>query len=182
MTDTTRPAPTEAAEYYFKYINQVPDGDICGLLDVQLTDALALFREVTDEQSMLRYAPGKWTIRQVVGHLSDTERLFTFRALWFGRGFESALPSFDPDVAVAGSAADDRSWNSHIEEFQVVRAATLAFFLNVPEEAWSRRGIASGNPFTVRALAWLAAGHVEHHLKILRESYLPQSGARRSPS
>jgi hypothetical protein len=170
MTD--RPDRTEAAEYYFTYIDQVPAGDICAILHGQLPDALALFQGVSEERSLYRYAPDKWSLRQVLGHLNDTERLFVARAFWFARGFDTPLPSFDQTVAMRTSGADERSWASHVEEFQVVRAATLAFFEQLPAEAWQRRGIASDNPFTVRALAFIAAGHVAHHTRILRERYL----------
>jgi hypothetical protein len=100
--------------------------------------------------------------------------LFVFRALWFARGFDSPLPSFDQDVAVSTAGSDDRSWRSHVEEFRTIRNATVSFFQNLPADAWMRRGVASGNPFTVRALAYISAGHVSHHVKILRERYLPQ--------
>jgi hypothetical protein len=108
----------------------------------------------------------------VLSHINDTERLFVFRAFWFARGFDAPLPSFDQDGAVASAGADERSWRSHIEEFRAVRSATSAFFSNLPAEGWSRRGIASGNPFTVRALAFITAGHLAHHVRILRERYL----------
>ncbi|HSL70192.1 MAG TPA: DinB family protein [Longimicrobiales bacterium] len=167
-----KPERSEAAEYYFRYIEQVGGGDICGILQAQLSETLTLLNGITDEQSLHRYAADKWSIREVVAHLSDTERLFVFRAFWFARGFDSALPSFEQDVANAGAAADQTPWRSLIDEFRAVRAATLLFFQNLPAEAWTRRGIASGNPFTVNALAYLAAGHVTHHTKILRERYL----------
>lgn len=166
------PDRAEAAPYYFTYIDQVPDGDIIELLDAQARATTALLRKIPDEQSLHRYAPGKWSIREVVGHVNDTERLFVSRAFWFARGFDTPLPSFDQNVAVATAGAHERSWNSHIEEFAAVRAATLAFFGNLPAPAWERRGVASDNPFTVRALAYLAAGHVIHHTNILRERYL----------
>lgn len=172
MTIRTAPDRTEAAEYYFTYISQVADGDICAILEAQGTETLALLRGISDERSLHRYAPDKWSIREVVGHLNDTERLFVFRAFWFARGFESPLPSFDQNVAVAAAGADARSWSSHLDEFRAVRAATLAFFENLSTDAWARRGIASGNPFTVRALAYISAGHVTHHMRILRERYL----------
>ncbi len=172
MMAAMRPDSTEAAEYYFTYISKVPDGDICAILERQQADTLALLRGISDEQSLHRYAPGKWSIREVVGHLNDTERVFAFRALWFARGFDSPLPSFDQNVAVPASAANERSWASHVDEFGAVRQSTLALFRNVAPEAWSRRGIASGNPFTVRALAWIAAGHVVHHAGIVRDRYL----------
>jgi hypothetical protein len=166
------PERTEAAPYYFKYIDQVPKGDIRQTLEAQFSETLLLFREISDEASLYRYAADKWSIRQVVGHINDTERLFVFRALWFARGLEPAQPSFDQDIAVANSRADDRSWASHVEEFRGVRAATVAFFQDLPEEAWGRSGVASGHSVTVRALAYMTAGHVKHHLTLLRERYL----------
>jgi hypothetical protein len=173
MTIMTAPDRTEAAEYYFTYINQVPAGDICGVLERQLPETSALLADISDDQSLTRYAPAKWSIRQVVSHMNDTERLFVFRAMWFARGLDSPLPSFNQDVAISGAAADERSWQSHISEFKAVRGATLALFQNLPADAWMRRGTASGNPFTVRALAYISAGHVSHHVTILRERYLP---------
>jgi hypothetical protein len=169
---TAVPDRTEATEYYFKYIDLVPAGDICDILEAQQVDTLELLHGISEAQSLYRYAPGKWSIRDVINHLNDTERLFVFRAFWFARGFDSALPSFDQDVAVSAAGADDRSWESLQDEFGAVRAATLAFFQALPAPAWTRRGIASGSPFTVRALAYLAAGHVAHHSMIIRERYL----------
>ncbi len=174
----TIPDRSEAASYYFTYIDQVPGGDICETLDRQGAETLAALREITEEQSRRGYAAGKWSIREVLGHINDTERLFVFRAFWFARGFETELPSFDQNVAVPASGASERAWASHVGEFASVRSATLSFFRNLPADAWSRRGTASGNPFTVRALAFIAAGHVAHHMKILRERYLPAVGSR----
>jgi DinB superfamily len=172
IASTDRPDRNEAAEYYFTYIDQVPAGEICGVLREQLPHALALFEGVSEEQSRYRYAPDKWSIRQVLGHLNDTERMLMGRAFWFARGFDTPLPSFDQHVAVRASGADERSWASHVDEFRTVRAATLAFFAPLPAEAWLRRGVASDNPFTVRALAFVVAGHLAHHTRILRERYL----------
>jgi len=168
----TPPDRTEAAEYYFTYIDKVPPGDILGVLERQLTSTVVLLSGVSEERSLHRYAPGKWSLREVVSHLNDTERLFVFRALWFARGFDSPLPSFDQDVAIASAAADARAWNSHVEEFRSVRGSTLTFFRDLPAGAWPRRGTASGNPFTVRALAYIVAGHSTHHEKSIRERYL----------
>ena len=162
---------TEAAEYYFKYIDKV-QGDVRHVLEAQLPETVTFLRSISEEQSLHRYAPGKWSMREALSHVNDTERVFVFRAFWFARGFEGPLPSFDQDVAVPTAAADERSWSSHVEEFQAVREATLALFTHLPEAAWTRRGIASGNPVTVRALAYITAGHVEHHIQILRERYL----------
>jgi hypothetical protein len=171
LSTAVRPARDEAAEYYFKYIDLVPDADICATLDAQRTETLAFLRGIPEERSGHRYAPGKWSVSDVVAHLNDCERMFTFRAFWFARGFDSPLPSFDQEIAAGQAAAEDRPWSSHIDEFGTLRASTVELFSHLPPAAWQRRGIASENPFTVRALAYIAAGHVAHHLTILRERY-----------
>src|SRR5690349_13305307 len=168
-----RPDRTEAAEYYFTYIDKVPDGSIADILDTQRVETLSLLRGISEQVSLYRYADGKWSIREVVSHVNDCERLFVFRAFWFGRGFESQLSSFDRSIAVATAGADQRSWSGHMDEFVAVSNAPLDFFRYPPAAAWTRRGTASGNPFTVRALAYLTAGHVTHHMNIVRERYLP---------
>ena len=174
----TAPDRTEAAPYYFTYIDQVPSGDIRVLLEAQSGETLALLRRISEETSLVRYAPGKWSIREVLGHINDTERLFVSRAFWFARGFDTPLPSFDQNVAVWAAGAHDRSWSSLVDEFRSIRAGTLSFFQNLPDDAWTRRGVASDNPFTVRALAYIAVGHVAHHLRILRERYLETAEGR----
>ncbi len=164
---------TEAAEYYYTYIDQVPKGeDIRRILDVQLGETLSALRGITESKSLHRYAPDKWSIRQVVGHLNDTERLFVFRAMWFARSLGSELPSFDQEVAMAAVRFDDRLLSDLVDEFRAIRESTVRFFRGLPDDAWAKRGIASGKPFTVRALAHIAAGHVAHHMRILRERYL----------
>lgn len=166
-----RPLLNEAAPYYFGYINRVPGDDIVHALQSQLEEMLALLRGVSEETSLHRYAPQKWSIRQMWGHVNDTERVFLFRALWFARGHASALPSFEQDIAAVAGNADGVSWARHVEEFREIRLATISFFRNLPEEAWTRSGIASGNPFTVRACAYIVAGHAAHHAAVLREKY-----------
>jgi len=168
----TPPDHSEVSEYFFTYINKVKAGDIRAILRDQVDAAVALLRAISEERSLHRYAPGKWSIRDVLGHVNDAERVFTYRALWFARGFDSPLPSFDQDIAIPTAAADGRSWRSHIDEFQTVRAATVNLFQHLPADAWMRRGVASGNPVTVKALAYIVAGHLEHHLGIVRERYL----------
>jgi hypothetical protein len=172
MATISAPDRAETAEYYHRYIDQVPAGDIRNVLERQLDDTLLLLEGISEAQSLHRYAPEKWSIREVVAHLNDTERLFVFRAFWFARALGEPLPSFDQDVSAAHAGADDRTWRSHLDEFRAVRAATISLFRNLPAEAWTRRGVASGNPFTVRALAYIAAGHVAHHVRLLREQYL----------
>jgi DinB family protein len=173
MPMTTAPDRSEAAEYYFTYINQVGAGDIRDILEAQVAETFPLFQQISEKQSLARYAPDKWTIRQVLGHVNDTERVFVYRALWFARGFAEPLPSFDQDIAVQGAGSNERSWQSHVDEFRAIRAATVAFFRTLPADAWLKRGVASGKPFTVRALAYISAGHAAHHVKVLRERYLP---------
>jgi len=155
-----RPENTEAAAYYFTYINQTPG------------DYLALFAGISEEQSLYRYAAEKWSIRQVLNHMTDTERAFAFRALWFARGFQSPLPDYDQNIAAAGAEADRISWAAHVEEFRQVRLASLSLLKNLPPDAWMKTGIASNNRFTVRAMAYIIPGHVAHHLGILRGRYL----------
>lgn len=167
-----RPDTTEAAPYYFTYIDQVKGDDPASTIENQLEECRDFFAKISEEKSLSRYAPEKWSIRQVLNHITDTERSFAFRALWFARGFETPLPGYDQNIAAAGAEADRVEWAAHVEEFRRVRLATISLFRNLPPEAWMRRGIASEKPFTVRALAFLVAGHVTHHLAILRERYL----------
>jgi hypothetical protein len=167
-----RPGKDEAAPYYSKYIDQVASEDVVGVLGTQLDESLGLLNGISEEQSLHRYAPDKWSIRQVINHVSDTERVFQFRAFWFARGFDSPLPSFDEKISAETARADEISWARHLEELRGVRLATLTLFRNLPAEAWSRSGIASGNPFSVRALAYITAGHFTHHLGIVQERYL----------
>ena len=172
MPSTPIPDRGEAAEYYFTYIDKVPPGDICAILEQQLTETPFALAGISEDQSLSRYAPGKWSLREVLGHVNDCERLFVARAFWFARGFDSPLPSFDQNVAMSLAESDARTWRSHLDEFQAVRAATLAFFNHLPADAWPRRGVASGNPFTVRALAYMTAGHLIHHMEIVKTRYL----------
>jgi hypothetical protein len=167
-----RPGPNEAAAYYFNYINLVSDGDIVNTLEKQLDETCSFLSAISEEKSLERYAADKWSLRELLNHINDTELVFVFRALWFARGFESPLPSFDQEIAVRGAGAHQRSWATQVEEFRSIRSATLAFFRGLPNEAWDRRGIASDNPFTVRALAYITAGHVKHHSDVIRERYL----------
>jgi len=163
-----RPQRSETADYYFTYIDQVVGDDPMAAMKVQL-DVLS---DVTEERSLHRYAPDKWSIRQVLNHVTDTERAFAFRALWFARGFDAPLPGFDQDIAAAGADADRVRWAGHVEEFRQVRLATISLFANLPAEVWMRAGIASGNPFTVRSLAFIIVGHAAHHERVVRERYL----------
>jgi uncharacterized damage-inducible protein DinB len=163
--------PTEAAPYYFRYIDLVPSDNIVETLQLQLNDTTTFLSKISDEKSLHRYAPDKWSIRQVLSHVNDTERVFLHRAFWFARGFQDALPSFDQEDCVVAAGANEVPWTNLIEEFRIVRLASLSFFKNLPAEAWVRTGTASDNPFTVRALAYIIAGHLMHHRAIIEDRY-----------
>ncbi len=167
-----RPNSDEAAPYYWTYINCTEGDDPVRILESQLDEATGFLQRISEEKSLYRYAPEKWSIRQLLNHVNDTERVFTYRALWFARGYEAPLPSFDQEVAVKTSDADAVPWATHVEEFRRIRLATISLFRNLPAEAWDRSGVASEKRFTVRAMAFITAGHVGHHLKVLREKYL----------
>jgi hypothetical protein len=171
MTTLLRPVRGEAADYYFTYIDQVPPGDVLAIMEQQAAEAAELFRRVPDDRSRYRYAADKWSVRQVVSHINDTERVFTFRALWFARGFDLPLPGFDQDIGIRHAGADERDWETHIAEFEAIRRASIMLFRTMPADAWTRSGIASDNPFTVSSLAYITVGHVAHHARILRERY-----------
>ena len=167
-----RPHETEAAKHFHPYIDQVPGDDALTVIESQLAESLALFATIDEEKSKHRYEDGKWSVRELLNHVTDTERAFAFRALWFSRGFTTPLPGYDQDIAAAGAGADRVAWAAHVEEFRTVRESTIALFRNMPAEGWTRSGVANNNPVSVRALAFIIAGHVTHHVKILRERYL----------
>ena len=167
-----RPEPNEAAPYYAGYINLVQSENIIDALGEQLVETQAFLESIAEEKSLHRYAPDKWTIRQVLNHVNDGERIFASRLLWFARGFQDPLPSFDQDVCTETSGANDVAWKDQVEEFRNIRLGTISLLKNLPGEAWNRTGVASGNPFTVRALAYIIAGHVAHHVNVLKERYL----------
>ena len=166
------PARSETAPYYHRYIDRVHGDDVIQALETQFQELPRLFGAINEEKSLHRYGSDKWSIRQVLSHINDCERLFVSRAFWFARGFSTPLPSFDQNVAADGAHADAIAWSAHTEEFLTIRKATLSFFRNLPEDAWMRSGIASDNPFTVRSLAYICAGHAAHHVAILQERYL----------
>jgi uncharacterized damage-inducible protein DinB len=168
----TRPQPDEAASYYSQYIDLVTSDEIVPAIKEQFGETVRFLEGISEEQSARSYAPGKWTIREVLNHVNDGERLFLSRAFWFARGFQDAMPSFDQDIAARFANANERSWASLVEEFKTVRASTISFFEHMPDEAWSRSGVASDNPVTVRAIAYIIAGHVTHHVNVLKNKYL----------
>lgn len=167
----TRPQPNEAASYYFKYIDLVPGDDIVRAMQSQMDETLQFLEKISEEKSLETYEPGKWTIRELWNHVNDGERLFAFRAFWFARGFDDALPSFEQDLAVQAAHANNTSWRQLRDEFKALRSSTISFFETLPAEAWTRSGIASDNSVSVRAIAYIIAGHVAHHMQVLKERY-----------
>ena len=168
----TQPQANEAASYYFRYIDLARTDDIVSFLDDQYKQTMPFLEGISEERSTHRYAPGKWSIRELLNHVNDGERVFLGRALWFARGFTDPLPSFDQEIAVAGANANETAWPDLVDEFRTVRLGTLSFFRNLPAEAWSRSGVASDNPVTVNAIAYIIGGHVAHHVNVLKERYL----------
>jgi hypothetical protein len=168
----SRPAADEYFEYYGKYIALVPDGDVRDHMRTQLSETIALLSGVADAKADQAYGAGKWTLKEAVLHMSDTERVFGYRLLRIARGDATPLPGFEQDAWVPHSCANARAMSSLLLEFAAVRAATLALLDALPAEAWARKGTASGHTISVRALAYIAAGHERHHLAIIRERYL----------
>lgn len=167
-----RPQETEAAPYYQGYIQQAEGDDALAAMEQQLDEMMALLSGISEEKSLYRYAPEKWSIRQVLGHISDAERAFAFRLMHFARGFDAPVPGFDQEISAAGAESDRVSWSDLVEEFRWVRLSTIALVKNLPPEAWDRSGIASEKSFTVRSLAFIIPGHAAHHMKIVRERYV----------
>ena len=168
----SRPPSDEYFEYYGKYISLVPDGDVRDHLRTQLFETVALLEAVTDAAAEQAYGAGKWTLKEALLHMSDTERVFSYRMLRIARGDATPLPGFEQDEWVPHSCANKRTMASLLMEFAAVRASTLALADSLPAEAWARKGTASGHTISVRALAYIAAGHERHHVKIFRERYL----------
>ena len=171
MTRMPHPATAEYADYYHRYVSLVPEGDVVEHLVRQGDATHALLVGIGEERARFRYAPGKWSIKQLVGHISDGERLFGYRALAFARNDPGALPSMEQDDWMAAADFDARGFASLVEDYRRVRAATVSLFQGFTPEVGLRTGIASGNRFTVRALMWIVAGHELHHLAVLRERY-----------
>ncbi len=166
-----RPDSTEHAPYYATYVALTPEDDILPVLERQPSEVASLAATVAPDREGFRYEAGKWSIRELLGHVCDTERVFGFRAFCFSRGEEAPLPGFDEKVYTPAGRYDERPLAEIVAEFAAVRAANLAVLRRLDAAAWIRRGTASGNPVTVRALAYMMAGHARHHLGVLRDRY-----------
>ena len=172
MPPITRPEPTEYASYFGTYISKVPDGDVLEILERQQDEMRLLLSELAADKGNYRYAPGKWSIKEVIGHVVDAERIFCYRALRFARGDKTPLPSFEQNDYVLNANFAQRTVNDLVQEYDAVRTATILLFRNLSPDAFMRIGTASGNVFTVRALVYTVAGHERHHLGLLKERYL----------
>jgi uncharacterized damage-inducible protein DinB len=166
-----RPTDTEYATFYARYVGLVPESDILAVLEPQVEEIRRLLAPVSAEKEVYRYAEGKWSIRQVLGHLVDGERIFGYRAFCISRGEQAALPSFDENQYVAGARSDGVSLRELVDELALVRQANLAVLRRLDAREWAQVGTASGKPVSVRALAWVMAGHPRHHVEVLRERY-----------
>lgn len=167
-----RPQAGEFATYYQKYVELVPDGDIMEFLNETNKATVTLLESVSEEGSLFRYSPGKWSIKELIGHLSDTERIFSYRALRFARGDSTELAGFDQDDYIGAADFDSIKFSAIVEDFIAVRRASLTLYSNLPIDAFKRTGVASGASVTVRALAYMTAGHELHHVNILKSRYL----------
>ena len=170
-TLSPRPAADEYLPYYERYITLVPDGNLVELLATQVRDTLRLLRGVDDRRALYAYAAGKWTVKEVIGHISDAERVFSHRVLRFARGDVQPLPGFDENAYVPAGRFNERPVSDLIDEFEAIRSSTVHLFRYLNEDELARRGIANNNPISVRALGFVIAGHERHHAKLLRERY-----------
>jgi len=172
----SRPKPTEHHEYYLSYVSAVPEGNLLDILAGQIDRTSALLAAVPEARAGFRYAEGKWSIKEVIGHVADTERVFSYRALRIARGDTTPLPGFDENAWVPFGEFDRRTLADLAAELRAVRTATLALFGGFTAEAWPRMGTASGHPVSARALAYIVTGHERHHLRVLEERYFPKVG------
>jgi len=166
------PDSTEYAPYYGRYVGLVTGPDILDSLAHQAVSTEAFLKALPPSKSEFRYAPGKWSVKEVVAHVIDSERVFAYRALSFARGDAAQLPGFEQEDWMKALSLENVSIESLIDEYKDVRGSTVHLFGHLSPDAWKRRGTASGNPVTVRALAYIIAGHELHHLKVLREKYM----------
>jgi uncharacterized damage-inducible protein DinB len=166
-----KPDASEHAPYFSRYIDLVADGGILGTLAGQIGTTLKALRKVSDEDSLKRYTPEKWSVREVLGHLIDAERIFAYRALCIARNDRTELPGFEQDDYVPAAQFDLRPWADLLEEFDAVRHSNVLMFRGLGREAWQRQGVVNGNAMSVRAAAYVIAGHELHHMRVLHEMY-----------
>ncbi|MEP7147865.1 MAG: DinB family protein [Acidobacteriota bacterium] len=167
-----RPERPEYDPYYERYVSLVADVDIIGRLGAQSTNLQDIVTGLTEEKGAFRYAAGKWSIKELLGHLIDSERMFAYRLLRISRGDETPIEGFEQDGYIENAHSNERSFADLLEEFSLLRRANMIFVKNLDDDAWSRVGTANNVKISVRALVYIMAGHIEHHLAILKELYL----------
>jgi hypothetical protein len=172
MPRYARPSTREFAPFYAEYVASVPAGDVLATLEAQQHEMVTLLRSLSEAQWRLRYAPGKWSVGEVVGHLCDAERILAYRALRFARADQTPLPGFEENDYVPPAQSDERAPESLIAEYEAIRASTLALFRYLPPAAPERVGSANGAEVSVRALLYIITGHERHHTRVLRDRYL----------
>jgi hypothetical protein len=163
-----RPEPGEYNPMFQRYVDRVPDADVLVALEAQVDDVTRALRGANERH---RYAPGKWSVREVVGHVVDTERMFGYRLLCLARGDKQNLPSFDEDEYAAASGHDNIPLSDLVGQFELVRTSHVRLARNLDDAAWAREGTANGKRMTVRAMPFVMVGHVRHHLAVLAEKY-----------
>ncbi|HEV2102392.1 MAG TPA: DinB family protein [Candidatus Acidoferrum sp.] len=173
MMTQKRPQSNDYAPYYGKYVMLVPEGDFLEILETQLREMKRLLEPLTEAQADFRYAPGKWSIKETLGHVNDAERVFSTRILRIARGDQTPLPGFEQDDYVKVSNAASRKLSDLLEEFAAIRRSSIALIRSLDDASWLRRGTASGEEVSVLAIAFIIAGHVLHHRNIFAEKYLP---------
>lgn len=167
-----RPEKNEYYHYYETYVSLVNETDIVAVFEDQLSELNELFGGISEEKSRFAYAEGKWTIKELVGHLIDGERMFGYRALRISRGDETPIEGFEQNLYTENAPFNDYKFSDLAREFELVRKSSVSFFKHLKETDWTRMGTASGNPVSVRALAYIMIGHVRHHINIMRDRYL----------
>jgi uncharacterized damage-inducible protein DinB len=167
-----RPEKNEYNEYYDRYISLVPKGDILQILDEQMKQTVSLLKDVSEEKGLFRYAPEKWSLKEVLGHLADTERIMAYRILTIARGGKIPLPGYDIDGYVSNASFNRERVEDLLDHFSVVREATIQLLKSIDEEKGELRGVANNFEVTVRALVYIIAGHELHHRQILQDRYL----------
>ena len=166
-----RPGPDEYPGWYDSYVKSVPDGDIVEILKSQLAEMNTITANIQEDVAFFRYEPGKWSIKEVFGHMNDAERILSYRALRYLRKDKTDIPQYDHDEFVAAANFDRIPFKKLLEEFKQIRSATISLFQTVNGDEWKFAGTSGGRTFTVRAMAYIIAGHVNHHVGVLKERY-----------
>jgi hypothetical protein len=169
---SNRPSNEEYLPYYDKYIRLVPEGNISDILNQLLENTVKYLSDIPENKSNYRYAPDKWSLKEVLGHINDTERIMSYRLLRIARGDATPLTGYDPDKLNSRASFDSYAWSELIEDYTCVRRSTISLIRVLSEEAWSRRGVASESEISAKALAYIIAGHELHHIRIIKERYL----------